>query len=512
MKYLKQFNQASEYEVFKESEDYVLPNVSYVVETKGVSYAPKKAFKLRAKYNATPDNLVAFTGASNIKSLKVNGTSIEFEPIKNEIASFDVLGENISLDLETGEVSFPESYLIKSPVSSWSFKAKDPNYAINENTFVCMLGMQDGMLFANPITLEEAMNSKLLTTNDGVTLEMADEFFAELNANIQSGLQIGFTLADIDEDNNTFMFIDTEHQTKVTTGGSSNYSFDAEGIYDVEIELADPDMKGMRFAKTPLISVEIGDGITSIGNNAFQNCSSLISINIPDSVNSIGDYAFYDCSGLTSITIPNSVTSIGEGAFRYCSGLTSITIPNSVTSIGEGAFRYCSGLTSITIPNSVTSIGNYAFHDCSGLTSITIPDSVTTIGNWAFANCSGLTSIVIPDSVNSIGEYAFMACKGLTSITIPNSVTSIGNNAFQNCSALTEITIPNSVTSIGDWAFLECTSLKSITCYVPTAPSIQDYTFYDIKSGGTLYVPSGSDYSSWMSGYLGYYDWTIQYI
>ena len=257
-----------------------------------------------------------------------------------------------------------------------------------------------------------------------------------------------------------------------------------------------------------LMSVTIGNGVTSIGESAFSSCSSLTSVHIsdiakwcaisfgyfganpltaahnlyvngvlikdlviPDGVTSIGDYAFNGCSGLTSITIPDSVTSIGSSAFNGCSSLTSVTIGNGVTSIGSSAFFGCSGLTSIVIPNSVTSIGGYAFYNCSGLTSITISDSVTSItisdsvtsiGNYAFYGCSSLTSVVIPNGVTSIGDYAFFRCSSLTSVVIPNSVTSIGGYAFYECTNLTSITIPDGVTSIGDYAFCGCHRLVEV--------------------------------------------------
>ena len=108
----------------------------------------------------------------------------------------------------------------------------------------------------------------------------------------------------------------------------------------------------------------IGDGVTTIGEFAFTNCSTLTSVTIPNSVTEIGEFAFNNCSALTSVTIPNSVTKIGRGTFSGCSALTSVTIPNSVTEIGDYAFEHCRALTSVTIPNSVTEISDYTFDGC----------------------------------------------------------------------------------------------------------------------------------------------------
>ena len=148
--------------------------------------------------------------------------------------------------------------------------------------------------------------------------------------------------------------------------------------------------------------IEIGNGVTSIKQNAFNACYSLISITIPNSITSIEESTFNTCSSLSSITIPNSVTSIGASAFNGCYSLSPITIPNSVTSILQQAFSRCFSLSSITIPDSVTSIASSVFYTCSSVAFYDFSNhtSVPTLSNTnAFKNIAVDCQIRIPASL-----------------------------------------------------------------------------------------------------------------
>lgn len=283
-----------------------------------------------------------------------------------------------------------------------------------------------------------------------------------------------------------------------------------------------------------LKTITIPDGVTTIGENAFEKCALLTSINIPSSVTTIGNKAFLSCAGLTSIAIPDSVTAIGNSAFASCSTLASATIPNSITTIGSSTFSNCKNLTAIEIPNSTTSIGDRAFYKCTSLADVTIPSSVTSIGgqaftdtpwmtarqaenplviinnilvdattvsgdieipstiidipSYAFYNCTGLTSVTVPKGITSIKTSTFSGCTSLTNITLPDGITSLEGNAFYKCTSLTNIELPNSLTTIGSNTFSDCTGLTGIELPSSTT-TLGSYAFYKCTSLAGITIP-----------------------
>ncbi len=265
-------------------------------------------------------------------------------------------------------------------------------------------------------------------------------------------------------------------------------------------------------------SVEILNGTTNIGTQAFYYCSGLESVKIPNSTTTIGDLAFLGCNSLTNMIIPNGVTSIGREAFRSCHGLTRITIPNSITNIGVDAFLYCDSFMNVTIPRYVcssrmsvmfpssyktiisvkilygtTNIGSQLFSECRSLTNVSIPESVKDIGERAFENCNSLTSVTIPISVTNIGCAAFSNCSSLKNVTIPDNVTNVGNSAFYGCRGLTSIFIPTSVTSINCSVFSGCTSLTNISVEIGNAKYSSRNGLLISKDGKTLIHGANGD-------------------
>ncbi len=208
--------------------------------------------------------------------------------------------------------------------------------------------------------------------------------------------------------------------------------------------------------------------IETIPNNQIWYTSSDGNIVTPFATNDFGanlvSNVYKDGKGI--ISFDSDVTTIGYQAFLNCTSLTGITIPNSVVNIKDAAFFKCNSLINILIPNSVTSIENQAFEGCINLQSITIPKSVTTIGENVFTGAYSLTRIIVEEgnlfydsreNCNAIIKTKSNSLiRGCNNTTIPKSVTSIEFNAFEGCSFLTNVKIPDNVTSIGGGAFSYC--------------------------------------------------------
>ncbi len=226
----------------------------------------------------------------------------------------------------------------------------------------------------------------------------------------------------------------------------------------------------LKDADETIVTAQIPAEVTTIGRDAFYNCSNLINVVILNGVTSIEYDAFSGCTSLTSMIIPDSVTSIESSAFYNCKKLTEVVLPQTLASLGDNVFLGCTSLAHYTLPDDITDVGNW-IHEESTTTcycSLGSPASYAlSKGNSTFTDpaCDELVLRYIydKDSANFTGLELVRAQASITEAIIPDGVTLINHMALYNLQNLTSVTIPDTVRTIESNAFLQCPQLKSIT-------------------------------------------------
>ena len=262
--------------------------------------------------------------------------------------------------------------------------------------------------------------------------------------------------------------IDFSRVNKLVIGNGIT-GFDRWGMWNLkkyikELEIhgnAGMNMPEQCFYDVPNIESVVISGAVDVPRDMFGKCTGLKKVTLKNGVRSIGEDAFRDCSSLESVIFENTVLEkSSDGAFWGCSALSSIALPDSVTEIERNAF-FETGLRNIQLPEKLTLIGGGAFCNCKNLKQVQLPPQLKELGEGAFFNCENLTQIQLPAQLNKLGTDAFRNCTSLDKIDIPAGLTQIEPDTFCN-TGLTSVTLHEGLTKIEDGAFHDCLKLKKI--------------------------------------------------
>lgn len=277
--------------------------------------------------------------------------------------------------------------------------------------------------------------------------------------------------------------------------------------------------------KHSLEKLEIPEGITNIGSNAFYGCA-LKTVTFPNSLKIIGKCAFANCADLENITFNKGLERIEEGAFRSCESLKQIEFPEGLKDIGDETLEGCEELEAVKLPESLERLGKSVFYGDRELKYLNIPRNVCCMSAETFLQSSfekidvdsgnpwfcekdgiiyskdmsrliccintGLDATVIPDTVKIVGEYAFAAQKKLREVHFTGQLHKLGNNAFFNCFDIEKVTFEKEVTSIGNNCFLACQELKKIE--LPTGIKEIHYGTFSHSGIKEISLPSTIEY------------------
>ena len=240
-------------------------------------------------------------------------------------------------------------------------------------------------------------------------------------------------------------------------------------------------------------SVEISNGVTSIGNYAFYQFPELESVKFPETLREIGQYAFYGCSKLKQVDFPASLTTIGKAAFNGCNSITAIEIPSAVKEVTQSAFGNCSSLSCVYLMDGVESIGSQAFGSCP-LSVVKLPKSIVQIDSYAFRYCSGFELIFdgnAPKVSSNVGSTSKFS-------DVKNAVAYVPEE-----STGWDVKIPGYTIEPGTWYGLELRTREPIQVrfdynFEGSDPIVvMDHRYGDFLSEMPTPIREGYDFEGW---------------
>ena len=330
-------------------------------------------------------------------------------------------------------------------------------YTYNEGYFK-LIGQKAGtvILTATAKDSKQVVTTKELTITDTIRSYALSDGSGNLYYNTETGWITG-------ADETVKNVLIPAQIDGVTIVGIDPYAFTKRDSYNGYVE-----------ANTTLTSVSIPNTIVEIGESAFAYCTALSTVRFASGskLTTIGENAFYQCSSITSLTIPDSVQSIGDKAFCYLENLKYLTVSGEFDTTGwlskDWNGNRCE-LEKLTLTGQYVCKGIKNTHDWGddwrsipgrNAKKVILSEGITEISDGAFSNCSKIEQVVFPSSLKAIGEYAFDDCRSIKQIDFPANLQAIGKRAFSNCSSLTGINLPSSIETLGEECFYSCGKLQ----------------------------------------------------
>ena len=285
---------------------------------------------------------------------------------------------------------------------------------------------------------------------------------------------------------------------------STDFPFGPNSVHPTTLVYNAINCEELNMNYTQVAHLTIGNNVEIVPAYFMRNNKKIHELSLPTSVRKIGANAFY-ATGLTSIELGDNIDSIDENAFGYCRSLTSFAIPDSLQTLKSGVLYGCSAIEELTIGEGLKEIHTNLSEGLTALKHVNY--NAISMDSIQFAKSGQIESITIGPKVEAIPNYFAMNQSLLTSIDIPHTVKHIGKSAFLSTGIKT-CRFPASEFVMENDSFFGCISLQKMYSYVnPNDALLGDGVFSYANYSAILYVPR-----RFLNAYMNAYQWNAFHI